>query len=130
MGWSPATSTAWGRAELDPRALPPAWPHRSHPLWQQSREALLADLLTRGIVAHLSCVDTRVLAPEWVGRTLDAATLAELQQLAASRASMPAASRGVPHHGDRRPGLCGAAGTGRWQVARQQQLAYLLEDEG
>lgn len=55
------------------------------PLWQQPREALLADMLARGIVAHLSCVDTRVLAPEWVGRRLDAATLAELQQLATTR---------------------------------------------
>jgi diphthamide synthase (EF-2-diphthine--ammonia ligase) len=55
---------------------------------------LLADMLARGIVAHLSCVDTRVLATEWVGRRLDAGTLSDLQQLAATGASMPAASRG------------------------------------
>ncbi|BCK64032.1 hypothetical protein BWQ95_21515 [Aeromonas hydrophila] len=101
------------------------------PLWQQPREALLADLLTRGIVAHLSCVDTRVLAPEWVGRTLDAATLAELQQLAASRGFDACGEQGEYHtmvtDG---PGFAAPLTLGHWQVARQEQLAYLLEDEG
>lgn len=51
--------------------------------WQQSRQTLLADMLARGIVAHLSfCVDTRTLAPDWVGRPLTAASLAELKALA------------------------------------------------
>lgn len=101
------------------------------PLWQQSREALLADLLTRGIVAHLSCVDTQVLAPEWVGRTLDAATLAELQQLAASQGFDACGEQGEYHtmvtDG---PGFAAPLVLGRWQVARQEPLAYLLEDEG
>jgi uncharacterized protein (TIGR00290 family) len=101
------------------------------PLWQQSREALLADLLTRGIVAHLSCVDTQVLAPEWVGQQLDAATLAELQQLAASRGFDACGEQGEYHtmvtDG---PGFAAPLVLGHWQVARQQQLAYLLEDEG
>ncbi len=101
------------------------------PLWQQSREALLADLLTRGIVAHLSCVDTRVLAPEWVGRTLDATTLAELQLLATSRGFDACGEQGEYHtmvtDG---PGFAAPLILGHWQVARQEQLAYLLEDEG
>ncbi|RQM71470.1 Dph6-related ATP pyrophosphatase, partial [Aeromonas hydrophila] len=101
------------------------------PLWQQSRAALLADLLTRGIVAHLSCVDTQVLAPEWVGRQLDAATLAELRQLAASRGFDACGEQGEYHtmvtDG---PGFAAPLVLGRWQVARQEPLAYLLEDEG
>ncbi|WP_323991967.1 Dph6-related ATP pyrophosphatase [Aeromonas dhakensis] len=100
------------------------------PLWQQSREALLADLLTRGIVAHLSCVDTRFLIPEWVGRTLDAATLAELQQLAATLGFDACGEQGEYHtmvtDG---PGFAAPLVLGRWQVARQERLAYLLESE-
>ncbi|TNI15765.1 hypothetical protein CF132_21960 [Aeromonas dhakensis] len=101
------------------------------PLWQQSREALLADLLARGIVAHLSCVDTRFLPPEWVGRTLDAATLAELQQLAATQGFDACGEQGEYHtmvtDG---PGFAAPLVLSRWQVARQERLAYLLEDEG
>lgn len=100
------------------------------PLWQQSREALLADLLARGIVTHLSCVDTDVLTPDWVGRTLDAATLAELQQLAASRGFDACGEQGEYHtmvtDG---PGFAAPLVLGRWQVARQERLAYLLEGE-
>ncbi|MGY3861067.1 Dph6-related ATP pyrophosphatase [Aeromonas lacus] len=101
------------------------------PLWQLSREALLVDLLARGIVAHLSCVDTRVLAPEWVGRTLDAATLAELQQLAATQSFDACGEQGEYHtmvtNG---PGFAAPLVLGHWQVAHQEPLAYLLEDEG
>lgn len=100
------------------------------PLWQQPREALLADMLARGIVAHLSCVDTRVLAPEWVGRRLDAATLAELQQLATTRGFDACGEQGEYHtmvtDG---PGFAAPLTLGHWQVARQEHLAYLLEDE-
>ncbi|CAJ1817148.1 hypothetical protein HLBENOHH_01477 [Aeromonas dhakensis] len=100
------------------------------PLWQQPREALLADLLARGIVAHLSCVDTDVLTPEWVGRTLDAATLAELQQLAATWGFDACGEQGEYHtmvtDG---PGFAAPLVLGRWQVARQEPLAYLLESE-
>ncbi|MBW3732018.1 adenine nucleotide alpha hydrolase [Aeromonas dhakensis] len=101
------------------------------PLWQQPREALLADLLARGIVAHLSCVDTRFLPPEWVGRVLDQGALAELQQLAATRGFDACGEQGEYHtmvtDG---PGFAAPLVLGRWQVARQEQLAYLLEDEG
>ncbi|MFA7833637.1 hypothetical protein ACEOB3_09200 [Aeromonas dhakensis] len=100
------------------------------PLWQQSREALLADLLARGIVAHLSCVDTDVLPPEWVGRVLDKGALTELQQLAATRGFDACGEQGEYHtmvtDG---PGFTAPLVLGRWQVARQEQLAYLLEGE-
>lgn len=100
------------------------------PLWQQPREALLEDMLARGIVAHLSCVDTRVLPPEWVGRRLDAANLAELQQLATTRGFDACGEQGEYHtmvtDG---PGFAAPLTLGHWQVARQEHLAYLLEDE-
>ncbi|QXB53528.1 adenine nucleotide alpha hydrolase [Aeromonas sp. FDAARGOS 1415] len=101
------------------------------PLWQLPREALLADLLARGIVAHLSCVDTRVLAPDWVGRVLDRATLAELQQLASTRGFDACGEQGEYHtmvtDG---PGFAAPVILGHWQVARQDHLAYLAETEG
>ncbi len=101
------------------------------PLWQLSREALLADLLARGIVAHLSCVDTRVLAPDWVGRTLDAATLAELQQLASTRGFDACGEQGEYHtmvtDG---PGFAAPLHLGHWQRAHQDHLAYLAETDG
>ena len=100
------------------------------PLWQQSREVLLADLLARGIVAHLSCVDTDVLTPEWVGRVLDKGALDELQQLAATLGFDACGEQGEYHtmvtDG---PGFAAPLVLGRWQVARQEQLAYLLESE-
>ncbi|MGS3184943.1 hypothetical protein ACB288_14585 [Aeromonas taiwanensis] len=101
------------------------------PLWQLSREALLADLLARGIVAHLSCVDTRVLAPDWVGRVLDKGALAELQQLAATRGFDACGEQGEYHtmvtDG---PGFAAPVILGHWLVARQDHLAYLAETEG
>lgn len=101
------------------------------PLWQQSREALLADLLARGIVAHLSCVDTRFLPPEWVGRVLDKGALTELQQLASARGFDACGEQGEYHtmvtDG---PGFAAPLVLGRWHVTHQERLAYLLEDEG
>ena len=101
------------------------------PLWQQPREALLADMLARGIVAHLSCVDTRVLATEWVGRRLDAATLAELQQLATTRGFDACGEQGEYHtmvtDG---PGFAAPLHLDGWQVERQDHLAYLAEPQG
>lgn len=100
------------------------------PLWQQPREALLADMLARGIVAHLSCVDTRVLAPEWVGRRLDADTLSDLQQLA-DRDGFDACGEQGEYHTmvTDGPGFAAPLTLGHWQVARQEHLAYLQEDE-
>ncbi|MEV3832303.1 hypothetical protein [Aeromonas allosaccharophila] len=101
------------------------------PLWQQSRQALLADMLARGIVAHLSCVDTRVLAPEWTGRTLNADTLAELQQLAEREGFDACGEQGEYHtmvtDG---PGFAAPLHLDGWQVVRQDHLAYLTEPQG
>ncbi|MGY3896403.1 Dph6-related ATP pyrophosphatase [Aeromonas enterica] len=101
------------------------------PLWQQSRQALLADMLACGIVAHLSCVDTRMLAPEWAGRTLDADTLAELQQLAERQGFDACGEQGEYHtmvtDG---PGFAAPLLLDGWQVARQDHLAYLAEQQG
>ncbi|WP_378080419.1 hypothetical protein ACFU5E_14420 [Aeromonas bestiarum] len=101
------------------------------PLWQQSRQILLADMLARGIVAHLSCVDTRVLAPEWAGRSLNATTLAELQQLAERQGFDACGEQGEYHtmvtDG---PGFAAPLRLDGWQVARQDHLAYLAEPQG
>ncbi|MFQ2290062.1 hypothetical protein ACK323_00915 [Aeromonas enteropelogenes] len=100
------------------------------PLWQQSRDDLLADLLTRGIVAHLSCVDTRFLTPDWVGRVLDDETIAELQQLAANQGFDACGEQGEFHtmvtDG---PGFSVPVRLGHWQVAQEGALAYLAEEE-
>ncbi|WDL81311.1 adenine nucleotide alpha hydrolase [Aeromonas bestiarum] len=99
------------------------------PLWQQSRQTLLADMLARGIVAHLSCVDTRVLAPEWAGRSLNAATLSDLQQLAERQGFDACGEQGEYHtmvtDG---PGFAAPLYLDGWQVARQDHLAYLAEE--
>lgn len=98
------------------------------PLWLQPRESLLADMLRRGIRAHLSCVDTRVLAADWVGRTLDEASLAELQQLAAARGFDAAGEQGEYHtmvtDG---PGFEAPLSLATWRLAYQDHLAYLAE---
>lgn len=100
------------------------------PLWQQSRGDLLADLLARGIVAHLSCVDTRFLTPDWVGRVLDGETIAKLQQLAASQGFDACGEQGEFHtmvtDG---PGFSPPVQLGHWQVAQEGALAYLAEEE-
>ncbi|WP_421234640.1 hypothetical protein [Aeromonas enteropelogenes] len=100
------------------------------PLWQHSRDDLLADLLTRGIVAHLSCVDTRFLTPDWVGRVLDGETIAELQQLAASQGFDACGEQGEFHtmvtDG---PGFSAPVRLAHWQEAQEGALAYLAEEE-
>lgn len=115
----------WIRARCQPLGL------AVHtPLWQRPREALLADLHERGICAHLSCVDTRVLAPAWVGRVLDAATLTELQQLATAQGFDACGEQGEYHtmvtDG---PGFATPLALDGWQVRRQDHLAYLAEED-
>jgi hypothetical protein len=82
-------------------------------------------MLARGIVAHLSCVDTRVLAPEWAGRSLDAATLTELQQLAEREGFDACGEQGEYHtmvtDG---PGFAAPLTLGHWQV-RSGQVARI-----
>jgi len=49
------------------------------PLWGRDRLALLEELLARGFRVIFSCVDTRRLGAEWVGRELDEAAIAALR---------------------------------------------------
>ena len=100
------------------------------PLWQQSRAALLAGMLARGIVAHLSCVDTRTLAPDWVGRSLNAASLAELKALADAQGFDLCGEQGEYHSMvTDGPGFAAPLRLAGWRVARQDHLAYLVEEE-
>ncbi|WP_413161905.1 hypothetical protein [Aeromonas salmonicida] len=100
------------------------------PLWQQSREALLSDMLGRGIVARLSCVDTRTLAPGWVGRVLDASAITELKALADRQGFDLCGEQGEYHtmvtDG---PGFAAPLGLDGWHLAAQAHLAYLAEKE-
>lgn len=48
------------------------------PLWGRERNVLLRQLLERGFKARFSCVDTRWLDENWIGRELDDAAVAEL----------------------------------------------------
>lgn len=115
----------WIRARCQPLGL------KVHtPLWQQPRDALLADLLARGIVTHLSCVDTRVLTPDWVGRILDGASMTELQQLAAAQRFDACGEQGEYHSMvTDGPGFAAPLTLEGWRVAHQDHLAYLAEDE-
>ncbi|WP_310597814.1 Dph6-related ATP pyrophosphatase [Aeromonas aquatica] len=114
----------WIRARCQPLGL------TVHtPLWQQPRDVLLADLLARGIRAHLSCVDSRVLTPDWVGRALDAASLAELQALAARQGFDACGEQGEYHSMvTDGPGFAAPIPLNGWRVQRQDHLAYLAED--
>lgn len=117
-------SDNWIRARCQPLGLVV-----HQPLWQQAREALLADLLARGIRAHLSCVDTRWLAPHWVGRELNAVTIAELQKLAEQRGFDACGEQGEYHSMvTDGPGFSAPIELDGWRVERQDHLAYLAED--
>lgn len=49
------------------------------PLWGRERNALLRQLLDRGFKARFSCVKTRWLNENWIGRELNDSALAELR---------------------------------------------------
>ncbi|MEQ8206512.1 MAG: hypothetical protein RIA65_10075, partial [Woeseia sp.] len=49
------------------------------PLWGIERELLLQELLASGFRIMVSCVNTRWLAPVWVGRLLDDQAIDELR---------------------------------------------------
>lgn len=54
---------------------------RAHfPLWRRDTHELAEDLATLGFKAVTTCVDTRVLGAEFVGREIEAAFLAELPE--------------------------------------------------
>jgi uncharacterized protein (TIGR00290 family) len=48
------------------------------PLWGQNTRALAQQLIREGFRSVVTCVDTQVLAPEFAGREIDAAFLADL----------------------------------------------------
>jgi uncharacterized protein (TIGR00290 family) len=49
------------------------------PLWGRDRNALLRQLLDRGFRARFSCVNTRWLSENWIGRELNDSAIAELR---------------------------------------------------
>lgn len=51
------------------------------PLWGRDRNTLLQQLLDRGFKVRFSCVDTRWLNMDWVGRELDATAIDELRSI-------------------------------------------------
>lgn len=51
------------------------------PLWHRERDWILRQLLERGFTILISCVKTTWLTPDWVGRELDGAAIAELTAL-------------------------------------------------
>jgi len=48
------------------------------PLWERPTDALARAMIAGGLRAHLTCVDPRVLAPEFAGRTYDESLLRDL----------------------------------------------------
>ena len=64
---------AYREAQLVDTGLEPVFP-----LWGSEPRALAEDMLGAGIVAHLTCLDPKVLGREFAGRQWDAALLAEL----------------------------------------------------
>ncbi|MGD8515043.1 MAG: adenine nucleotide alpha hydrolase [Granulosicoccaceae bacterium] len=48
------------------------------PLWQTPTQQLAHDMIDAGLVAHLSCVDPRIMPAQLAGRRFDHALLAEL----------------------------------------------------
>lgn len=59
--------------------------HARTPLWNRDRDQLLQQLRAAGLRAVISCVDTRRLDADWVGRELDDAAIAGLRALREQR---------------------------------------------
>lgn len=51
------------------------------PLWGRDRNVLLRQLLDRGFKARVTCVNTRWLDADWIGRELDERAIAELRMI-------------------------------------------------
>ena len=54
------------------------------PLWHADRLAVMRELLDGGFEVILSCVKPPWFTAQWLGRTIDEATLAEMQKLSAT----------------------------------------------
>jgi diphthine-ammonia ligase len=53
------------------------------PLWHNDREALLWEVVDRGLVAAVSWINDNSLPAQWLGRTIDAAFIHDIVALAA-----------------------------------------------
>ena len=54
----------------------------ARPLWQNSRESLMNELLARRIEARITWINHPCVPSAWIGRTLDLQLVAELKELA------------------------------------------------
>ncbi|HET6894356.1 MAG TPA: hypothetical protein VFH72_03140 [Candidatus Baltobacteraceae bacterium] len=52
------------------------------PLWQAPRETLLTELVSRGIAASVSWINSDHIPREWIGRTIDERFIADIRELA------------------------------------------------
>jgi uncharacterized protein (TIGR00290 family) len=52
------------------------------PLWHDNREALLRELIQRGIVARISWINSEQIPQTWLGRIIDKAFLSDILSLA------------------------------------------------
>lgn len=50
-----------------------------HPLWKESREALVRETIAAGFVPRLTVIDTESLGPEFLGRQLSFALMEEIE---------------------------------------------------
>ena len=69
-------SPNWIRARSEPAGL-----NVLTPLWGRDRQGLLEEQLAHGFRIIFSCVDTRWLAADWVGRVLDEEAVDELREI-------------------------------------------------
>lgn len=53
------------------------------PLWKAPREALLAELVARGIVARISWINSEHIPTAWLGRAIDEDFVRDIRELAA-----------------------------------------------
>jgi len=53
------------------------------PLWKAPREELLAELISRGIIARISWINSEHIPQAWLGRTIDRQFIDDMRALAA-----------------------------------------------
>lgn len=67
------------------------------PLWGRNRNRLLQQLVTQGLKAHVSLVQTSKLDAKWVGRELDRSAIHELNIISANNGLDPCGENGEYH---------------------------------
>jgi diphthine-ammonia ligase len=55
--------------------------HARHPLWKRPRRELLEEFIGLGFKATIVVTNAGKMGPEWLGRTIDARAISELEQL-------------------------------------------------